>query len=98
MSKLFGYIISSIPLLISIAIVIRYAFFVAQPVEPPNLTLQGTEIFFPVGLGIILALVFGIQIPLRKASLRKDLAIWTGVSISPFVILVLYLYVPHWFN
>ena len=95
MRRVAGYIISTIPLIGSLAIVVNYAFFITQPIEPPNQTLQGTEIFIPVGLGVLLALIFGLQILLRKREVRKDLVVWTSLSIAPFILLLLFLYVPH---
>jgi hypothetical protein len=94
--KTIGYCVSLVPLLASLAIAIRIAYFVPQPLEPPNQTLQGVEIIFPVSFGVLLAFLFGIQIPFKKAGTRKDLAIWTGLAIAPLILLALFLYVPFW--
>jgi len=96
LKRVIGYFISIIPLIISMVIVIRYRYFVPQPIHPTNQTLQGTEIFFPILLGVILSLIFGVQIPFRKVNVRKELAIWTSLAILPLILLVLFLYVPYW--
>lgn len=98
MKRSIGYCLSLVPLVASLAIVIRIAYFVPQPVVPPNQTLQGAEIIFPVSLGVLLAFLFGVQIPFRNVAVRKDLAIWAGLAIAPLVLLLLFLYVPYWIN
>ena len=93
MKKLLGYVLALLPLAGSLLVVFYYWLLAPVPKEPPNITLRGTEIVFPIFLGILITLACIIKIPFTAREGRKVLWIWAGLAVSPLCLLLAFLWV-----
>ena len=87
---MFGYGLSLLPLAGSLLIVLYY-WLGAPPQGTPNITLRGTEIIFPILLGILIALIYLLRIPFVRRECRKTLWIQAGFALSPLCLLLIFL-------
>lgn len=91
--KIAGYYFALLPALGALAVVFMYVFVIPVPESPPNQTLRGTEIIFPVFLGVILALVWLVSAFFQSSDARRLYLIWSGLAALPFILLMTYLWV-----